>query len=369
MKKMNIIYTYDIFSAQKYGGISRYFFELIKQTSADKASIQVIAGLFINEYIKELSDTVIEGLKVPSLKHTGFLRTEINALFQRFMLSKCKNRDRTIVHQTYYSRFTPPEMVKYVITIHDMIHERFPKYCLDQDKISDLKKQCCERADKIIAISNSTKNDLISLFGIDPSKIVVIYHGSSLNEDSLCSSDTVRLGPYILYVGKRGGYKNFKRLLQAFSQSDILRNKFYLICFGDDPFDDNEKNELDLLGVSGLVYQISGDDRLLATYYKYATAFICPSLYEGFGIPLLEAMSLSCPVICSNTSSIPEVVGDAGIYFDPNNTCSIQSALEDTLFNENLLWELRQLGLERESMFSWGRCASETVEVYKSLLS
>lgn len=123
-----------------------------------------------------------------------------------------------------------------------------------------------------------------------------------------------------------------------------------------------------MLGISKLVHQIGGNDCLLATYYRYATAFICPSLYEGFGIPLLEAMSLSCPVICSNTSSTPEVVGDAGIYFDPNDISSIQSALEDTLFNKSLLCDLKKRGLQRQSLFSWDKCASETVAVYRSLL-
>ena len=361
---MNVVYTHDIFSAQKYGGISRYFFELIKRIPPDKANIRVFAGLHINEYIRGLSG--LKGIKVPSLKHTGTIRMEINALFQKFILSRWK--DKEIIHQTYHNRFAPSKKVKYVITIYDMITERFPKYFLDQNKTSDLKKQCCEQADKIIAISNSTKNDLISLFGIDPEKIVVIYLASSLNDDIPCFNDTISPGPYMLHVGKRGGYKNFRKLLQAFSQSNVLRNNFHLICFGSDPFDDIEKKELDVLGISKLVHQISGNDCLLATYYRYATAFICPSLYEGFGIPLLEAMSLSCPVVCSNTSSIPEVVGDAGIYFDPENISSIQSALEDTLFNESLLSDLKKRGLQRESIFSWDKCASETVAVYQSLL-
>jgi glycosyltransferase involved in cell wall biosynthesis len=362
---MNVVYTHDIFSAQKYGGISRYFFELIKRISSDKTNIRVFAGLHINEYIRGLSG--IKGIKVPSLKHTGTIRVEISALLQRIIFSRWK--DKEIIHQTYFCRFAPPKKAKYVITVYDMINERFPEYFLDQDKTSDLKKQCCEQADKIIAISSSTKNDLINLFGIDPEKIVVIYLGSSLNDDIPCFNDMISLEPYMLYVGKRGGYKNIRRLLQAFSQSNVLRNNFHLICFGGGPFNDIEIKEFDVLGIGKLVHQISGNDCLLATYYRHATAFICPSLYEGFGIPLLEAMSLSCPVICSNTSSIPEVVGDAGIYFDPHDISSIRNALEDTLFNESLLSDLKKRGLQRGSKFSWEKCASETVAVYQSLLS
>ena len=110
-------------------------------------------------------------------------------------------------------------------------------------------------------------------------------------------------------------------------------------------------------------------DACFNSSFENATAFVCPSLYEGFGIPLLEAMGLSCPVICSNSGSIPEVVGNAGIYFDPDDISSIRKALEDTLFNESLLEDLKKRGLQRESIFSWDKCASETVAVYRSLLS
>ena len=249
-----------------------------------------------------------------------------------------------------------------------MIHELFPQYYRAYDKTSELKKRCCERVDKIIAISNSTKKDLVKLFGINPEKIVVIHLASSL-KDTVTHSSKVFQEPYLLYVGARGEYKNFDGFVQAFSQSKVLGKHFHLICFGGGCFNVREEKEFKKLGITRLVHQVSGDDSLLVSYYKNASAFICPSLYEGFGIPLLEAMGLSCPVICSNSGSIPEVVGDAGIYFDPHDITSIRKALENTLFNENLLAHLKMRGLQRESMFSWDRCANETVAVYRSLLS
>lgn len=364
---MNVIYTHDIFSAQKYGGISRYFSELIKRIPPAEADIQVLAGLYVNEYIRGLPG--IKGVKVHSLKHTGTIRMLISQMFQDIMLIKC--HEDTIIHQTYYYRVFPntDKRRRIVVTVYDMVPELFAQNPPAHNNISNLRKRCCERADEIIAISHSTKKDLVRLFGIDTKKISVIYLGSSLNENTSFSRDSIFPKPYILYVGKRGGYKNFDSLLQAFSQSNALRDNFHLICFGGDPFDDVEKKRFQTLGVSGLVHQVSGGDCLLVNYYKNASAFIYPSLYEGFGIPILEAMSLSCPVICSNSSSIPEVVGDTGVYFDPNDISSIQNALDETLFNKKLLLELKKRALERASIFSWDKCVSETLSVYRSLLS
>lgn len=122
------------------------------------------------------------------------------------------------------------------------------------------------------------------------------------------------------------------------------------------------------LGISsGRVEQINADDDLLAGLYKNAAAFIYPSRYEGFGIPPLEAMSMACPVICSNSSSIPEVVGNAGEYFDPDDTDTMRVAIEGVLQSNDRRESLVQKGLERCLVFSWERCATETLAIYRSM--
>ena len=118
-----------------------------------------------------------------------------------------------------------------------------------------------------------------------------------------------------------------------------------------------------------LLQQISGSDADLANLYCAATALVYPSRYEGFGIPLLEAMSLGCPVVCSNSSSIPEVVDNAGEYFAPGDRDSIQDALERVLQSSSRQVELADLGHVRCRHFSWNRCAAETHSVYKKLLA
>jgi glycosyltransferase involved in cell wall biosynthesis len=231
-----------------------------------------------------------------------------------------------------------------------------------------MKRRCCERADKVIAISHSTKNDLVRFFDIPPEKIVVIHLASSLKSNNASPSVRPFHEPYLLFVGQRDNYKNFEGLIEAFEASEFLKKSFHIVCFGGEPLSSNENVRLKKLGLEDRVHNVRGSDELLCDYYNNAVAFICPSFYEGFGIPILEAMEFSCPVICSNIGSIPEVAGDAAVYFDPADTGSLQHAMETTLSDKNILDDLKNRGLERQSMFSWSRCADETLAVYNSLL-
>ena len=129
----------------------------------------------------------------------------------------------------------------------------------------------------------------------------------------------------------------------------------------------DEVAELTQLGLTNCVHQVSGDDGLLASYYQGATAFIYPSLYEGFGIPPLEAMNFGCPVVCSNTSSLPEVVGDAAVFFDPSSDESMRVAIEDLLRNDGLRTEMIRRGYARVQHFSWAKCAAETAAIYRQV--
>lgn len=328
------------------------------------ADVKIMAGLYINQYIKSLPET--KGIKVPPLKDTGFIRLNINRIFQAIMLMGINSQ--TIVHQTYYYQPINKCKGKVVVTVYDMIYEIFPEYYPADYNISLLKRRCCQRADKVIAISHSTKNDLVRLFDISPKKIVVIPLASSLKDNNTLNSIKPFPEPYLLFVGKRDRYKNFEGLIQAFAASKSLKESFHILCFGGEPLSNHEKGHLRELGIEGRVHQVEGSDALLCDYYKNAVAYVCPSLYEGFGIPILEAMEFSCPVVCSNISSIPEVAGDAAVYFDPADPASLQHALETTLFDQNLLDDLKKRGLERQSRFSWDRCANETLAVYNSLL-
>jgi glycosyltransferase involved in cell wall biosynthesis len=283
-------------------------------------------------------------------------------LFNTALYSRSKP---DLYHQTYYSNVAPAYAGHRVVTVLDMIHERFPEHFSPHDKTSRIKREAVARAEGVVCISHSTKRDLMDLFQVPEHKIKVIYLGNSLTQ---AATDSPPLdAPYILYVGLREHYKNFESLARAYASSAALCREFKLVCFGGGPFNAAEKTELTLLGISGNVLHITGDDGLLASLYAHASVFVYPSLYEGFGIPPLEAMHYGCPVLASNASSIPEVIGDAGLYFDPTDPDDLQQKLEEMLGNASLQNKLRQSGHAQEQKFSWDICALETARYYQTL--
>jgi glycosyltransferase involved in cell wall biosynthesis len=181
--------------------------------------------------------------------------------------------------------------------------------------------------------------------------------------------DRSDMPPFLLHVGSRGGYKNFDALLRAYAASDWLKENFSIVAFGGGAFSVEEQALMRVLGVpAGRVMQVGGGDAALARLYRHAAALVYPSLYEGFGIPPLEAMSLDCPVLCSGRSSIPEVVGDAGEYFDPEDPEAMRVAIESVLESPSRRDELIAKGRARSAGFSWERCAGETHEIYRSMM-
>jgi glycosyltransferase involved in cell wall biosynthesis len=170
-------------------------------------------------------------------------------------------------------------------------------------------------------------------------------------------------------VGARYHYKNFNGLIQAFGEAGLYRSH-KLVSFTAQSLGAGEFTAMDRAGVPrGSVVRASGDDRVLARYYAGADALAFPSFYEGFGIPLLEAMRCSCPIVTSNTSSLPEVAGDAAIYCDPKDVQSISGALVRVASSEATRALLIANGRVRAEEFSWDRCAAETYAVYKGMLS
>ncbi|MCX5804255.1 MAG: glycosyltransferase family 1 protein [Proteobacteria bacterium] len=365
---MRIVYDHQVFSWQEYGGISRYYYELAcRIANHEECAVSIHAPLYVNRYIKSNDKLKVIGIRVPTIPRTGKALTLFNALLGGILTRKCLP---DIIHETYYARYgTAPAKVKKVITVYDMIHERFRDFLPSQDKTSQNKAQAVKRANHIICISENTKNDLINLFNVSPQKISVIYLGHTLRNES--SQRTLNIGnkPYILYVGQRGFYKNFSRLLQAYSYSPRLQRTFKLVCFGMTRFSNDEINQIKQLNLKTEdVVCLGGDDDILSTLYSNAAAFVFPSLYEGFGISLLEAMSFKCPVVCSNKSSLPEVAGDAAEYFDPYDIEEIMHSIESVVFSTEKRNDLIEKGLKRINLFSWEKCAEQTLKVYLSLL-
>ncbi len=366
---MKIAYDYQAFTNQSYGGISRYYKDLIEELLKQGQEVNIFAGIHRNFYISLLPDEVIHGIKLNGYppKSTWAFRL-FNHLICQLQTQRWKP---DIIHETYYSTLpVSKKNVARITSVHDMIHELYPQKIYSQKHVTDHKKKTLSRVDHIISVSENTKRDLITLFGIDESKISVVHHGinSSLFQNIGSNCDFPNK-PYLLYVGSRTTYKNFSGFIKAVASSSLLKKNFNLVVISS-KFSNSEKNFISSLGFKfDQVKQISNiTDLQLAQFYRHASAFIYPSLYEGFGLPPLEAMSAGCPVVCSNVSSIPEVVNNAGVYFNPHDIEEIRNAIERVVFSEDLKNKLVKLGYENIKNFSTSKCASKTLEVYSRLV-
>jgi glycosyltransferase involved in cell wall biosynthesis len=364
---MHIFYDYQIFSLQKMGGISRYFVELACRLPAYSRAIEttVLAPVHINEYLDDSSVNKI-GRKVPCLPGMHRILPVINRVVSRVIL---QGQRPDLLHETYYSATSLPVKVPRILSVYDMIHERFPDHFKGPDlRIAELKAKAIARADHLIVISNNTRDDLIEYLSVSPEKITVIPLASSIEKPEEIRDAQIRQRPYLLYVGLRGGVKNFQMLLSSFSHSTILRSDFDLICVGGGEFTADELAAFGALSVRGRIKHVHADDLVLASLYLHAALFVYPSLYEGFGLPLLEAMRCGCPIACSNVSSMPEIAGDAAMYFDPSDEEEMRVIMESTVQSKETVDLLRTRGYAREKMFSWDRCVSQSAELYRRLV-
>ncbi|MHB1587484.1 MAG: glycosyltransferase family 4 protein [Acidiferrobacteraceae bacterium] len=368
---MRIAFDHQIFGWQQYGGISRYVYELARNLSEyPDHQVRIVAPLHINQYIADAGEDLnISGMRVPDLPKSGPVYRMISALVERSLLRRWRP---DIVHETYYAGRNPASPhAKIIITVYDMIQERLGQRTARGNDAVRQKLRAVQRADHIICISQHTREDLMDLFSIPEEKTSVVYLGFSLTQQGRKREDmTPAPNPYLLFVGNRGGYKNFTAMLKAYAQSKILREHYDLLCFGGGRLTAGERRMVAELGLrDDAVRQYSGGDNQLSDLYHGAAALIYPSLYEGFGIPPLEAMSADCPVACSNASALPEVVGDAAELFDPRDLGAIQQAMERVVGDPGLRDTLIKAGRGRIRGFSWARCAQETLAIYEHALS
>lgn len=350
---------------QAYGGISRYFCELARQMGTLRGvSSTVVAPMHINEYLTASPARVL-GTRA---RWRPKKDRHLNALNWRASAGIYRLRPPDLVHRTYYGQGVRTWRSPSVVTVFDMIHELYPSSFPPSDPTSADKRRAVAMADQVICISHSTKRDLVELFDCDPAKVHAIHLG--FNADFAAAAGERRPAesarPYFLYVGGRSGYKNFSTFVRAYAASNRLRKECRLLAFGGGALNHEERALMQELGLQdGDVAQQSGSDHELVQQYRHAIALVYPSLYEGFGIPPLEAMSAGCPVICSNASSLPEVVGDAAVTIDPQSTEALREAMEKLLGSDVERAGLIKAGRQQVTKFSWARCATETLQVYQ----
>jgi len=393
---MRILYDHQIFTQQRFGGVSRYFCELMSRFSTDPTIDFTIAlrcsqnenlkkFYLLNEHWSNRSDffsrTQLFSFIQKAIHRdilTFLLNNKILCIGQQESVRELKKQDFNIFHPTYYDPYFLKHLGKkpFILTVYDMIHEVHPEYFSPKSPTVQWKKQLVEKADCIIAISESTKKDIIKFIDVDPDKISVIYLGnpfeSMIDSDEAIdtSSNSSMCGKsYILYVGNRSSYKNFKFFIETIAPLLVKNNELQVCCAGGEPFTPPETFCLKNLQISHKVHHVQPNEHSMKNLYKNALAFVFPSLYEGFGLPVLEALSCGCPTLLSNSSSLPEIGGDAALYFDPFDSASLTDALERIISDNTLRTQLILKGYERSKLFSWEKTAKATKNVYQHVIN
>jgi glycosyltransferase involved in cell wall biosynthesis len=267
--------------------------------------------------------------------------------------------------------------VPQVVTIHDLAYLYFPNDFTKKDlwQLKSWTKISLSKAEQIIAVSKTTKKDILKSYGVEESKVSVIYNGFEktvgaktsavkLSDINLASED-VKQRKFILFVGTIQPRKNLEILIEAFSKFLQINPDFKLLIVGKKGWlYENIFEKVKALSLSKkIIFTDHINDEDLIWYYKNAFCLALPSFYEGFGIPVLEAMNYGCPTIISMTSSLPEVGGDASLYFDPKSSGDLLEKINMLQNNKELRKELMTKGKQRVKEFSWEKCGKETLEI------
>jgi len=368
---VKVLYDHQCFVQQQYGGVSRYHYQLIKelnklQNVETKLSLKYSNNFYITE------DKSFGVKKFFPNNKFYFKRTILDYINRLSTIPALKQSDYDIFHPTYFNPYFLNHLQDkpFVLAVYDSIHENYPEIINAIDKTLEHKKLLLSKANLIIAISESTKNDLIKLYNIPPEKIEVTYLAASINKIQASSNQKKNLPEkYILFVGNRDFYKNFNNFILAVEPLLKEHKDLYLICAGGSLFTNEEKKLFNSKELENKILHKGADDVTLATLYTNALAFIFPTLYEGFGIPALEAMNCDCPVVMSNTSSLPEVGGDAAIYFDPNNIDDMREKIESVITNKDLRNDQMLKAKTQRQKFSFEKTALDTKKIYEKLLN
>ncbi len=364
-----------IYGLQKTGGISRYFNEYLSLLGNlnDKINIEIMLPKKPRGVLPKAKNiNIIFGKHLNTRYHnrvSRYLAQFINKYTENKYWGKITEG---IFHSTYFTTYKNLKIPQ-VLTIHDMTYEKFPAFFNKKPDMEFIKrkKRCVDSSDAIICVSEHTRQDVINYYDIDKNKVSVIHLGVNHNFKKI-TDETVKKNflkriniqkPYLLYVGGRKGYKNFSTLLYAFN---ILTNKdLDMVVVGGGEFTEEENNIINGLSLRNRIYNLGFvPDNELIMLYNCAAAFVFPSLYEGFGIPILEAMACGTPMALSNVSSLPEVAGDSAIYFNPRDIDDMANKIRQAI-SEGGNSEYVKTGFERVKHFSWNKTAQETFNVYK----
>jgi glycosyltransferase involved in cell wall biosynthesis len=367
---MNILYDHQAFTGSLHGGVSRYFHQLMtKIENRDDASPRFSILFSNNEYLTSRQAFRYRFLAAsPKANQAASL---FNRWYSNYILSKA---DFDVFHPTYYHPYFIENIGQkpVVLTFHDTLSERFGHlYPALGQHLTEQKRLSLARADVVIAVSEATKQEIMACFGTEEKKIVVIHHGNSFTAEAISQlPDNLHLpARYVLYVGSRAFYKNFQTLWQAIAPLMKADPDLHLVCAGHGTFEPHEQQQFQDQQLQHRVHhQPIKDDYTLIELYQKATVFVFPSLMEGFGYPILEAMSCSCPVVATAGTSFEEIAGDAILYCDSKSVESIKNQLENTLYKSDNQEIRIKKGLERSQLFTNQKTADATMAVYQRIV-
>ncbi|SHG87994.1 Glycosyltransferase involved in cell wall bisynthesis [Kaistia soli DSM 19436] len=352
---MKVLYDSQAFAQYKRGGVAKYFATLAQGSPSGSFAAEFDFWACYNSHYFEMGGHRL--LHVPPVRGGQRIAKFVNTLVPR-------RRPRCDVwHATNYDaacldgRYGAIPMI---CTVHDMIPELLPEYFASNPHSG--KKAYVNQATVIIAVSSQTKSDLVELYGIEPAKIHVVHHGIDLNHQHVTPLPVP--DRYVLYVGSRREYKNFDNALRAFHTAARADPSLSLVCTPGGALSESQRAALDP-DIAQRIHFVSSTDSQLAYLYSKALMFLYPSLYEGFGIPILEAMINLCPVVLADASCFPEVAADAALYFDPNSHVEMAEAIQRVAADAGLRHSMVERGRTRVRDFSIEAMLEATSTVYR----
>ena len=363
-RAMRVAFDEQIFAVQRYGGISRVFAELAREFEADQTldvELQPIAAPVVNDYLLRDPQTA-QKLVVWRGRHWSIT-------IARSLMRRRHRGPADVVHSSFYL----PRMhhdypgAKRIVTVHDMIPELFPNTRRRLDFMT-IKHTYVEQADHVICVSESTRRDLLTIYPDIQTPVSVVHSGVG-SEFGPGRPALSQLPPsYLIHVGARIHYKDSPTLLRAFPEISRKFPDLHLVMVGGGDLTKEESAIIEGTGTRERVMQVSLPDQLMPQAYANARALVFPSRYEGFGLPVLEAMASGIPVILCDSSALPEVGGSAASYFKVGDPTDVADQVCAVLEDPSLQDKMRHEGLLRAREFSWARAARQTAQVYRSVV-
>lgn len=363
---MKILLDNFIFDLQYAGGISKVWYNLLKGIQkCSKCEITIVESENLNNLFRQDLDT--DQFK---------LITERKCYLNLRKFKKIKNEDSDIYHSSYFRPLKGKNNTKVIVTVHDFIYEKYAQRLPRLIHVY-LKNRALKQADAVICVSGHTREDFYKYYPkFNRKNVYVVYNGVdecfkplSVEECALTSELGLKENSFLLYVGNRGYAKNFAFIWKLLKSKEFLNTELKLVCVGGGSLLKSEEDLIEALGVSDRILFLKDiTPTQLNELYNLTYLLLFPSIYEGFGIPVVEAMKAGCPVWSSNSSSVRELLGpEYPISFNPLDWNEALNAFIE-LFSDELRESARQVGLKQSRNFSWEKCVQETLSIYSKCL-